>query len=117
MTVISEHGERVFLPRMGREDFWKTMHEHYAGDHPGRWKSLAILALRENAGWPLETIGAVFGHHRGHVSRILKRVKSELRETFEQSPEWLGMGDEEEWSERGCSERGFSNPNRESGQC
>ncbi|MBL4884559.1 MAG: hypothetical protein JKY95_08510, partial [Planctomycetaceae bacterium] len=42
-------------------------------------------------GWPLEMIGAVFGQHKGCVSRRLKKVKQDLRECFEQSPDWLCM--------------------------
>lgn len=30
---------------------------------------LAMLALRENVGWPLERIGSEFGHPKGHVTR------------------------------------------------
>lgn len=48
-----------------------------------------MLALRENAGWPLETIGLVFGHSKGHVTRCLAGIKEEVRRRFEVSPEWL----------------------------
>ncbi len=89
MSVIHEDGSKVVLPRVGAEEFWELMRDHYAEENSLRWKALAILALRENAGWPLETIAQVFGHHRGHVSRILTQVKNDLRDKFERSPDWL----------------------------
>ncbi len=101
MSVVSEEGSKVILPRVGPEEFWDLVREHYACEDPQRWKALAILALRENAGWPLETIGHVFGHHRGHVSRILAKVKRDLRSQFERSPDWLGLDEE-----------GFSDPDQ-----
>ncbi len=113
MSVMRESGERMVLPRVGRDDFWTLVHEQYAGERPERWKALAILALRENGGWPLEMIGSVFGHHRGHVSRILAKVKRDLRESLRQSPEWLRMGDPEEFDE--LHEDGFSDPDRQVG--
>lgn len=117
MSVVGQSGERVLLPRVGREDFWKLIHEEYAGEDRQRWKGLAMLALRENGGWPLAVIGEVFGHHRGHVSRILTKVKSELRERFEKSPEWLELDDDAELERCDVTERdwggdaGFENPN------
>jgi len=120
MSVMKSNGERVILPRLGREDFWKLIHEHYAHQNAHRWKALAILALRENAGWPLDAIAAVFQHHPGHISRILVKIKREMRENFQQSPEWLGMGDPDEFeelqdqSDREKQEAGFSNPQRQS---
>jgi len=118
MSVMKENGERTILPRVGRDDFWAMIHERYAGQNSHRWKLLAILALRENAGWPLETIGAVFDHHRGHVSRLLTQVKRELRDQFERSPDWLEMGDPDEFmelhpeSDPAADSKGFSNPDR-----
>ena len=91
MTIIRQNGEKTLLPRLNGEDFWDLMHEQYAKERPDKWKGLAMLALRENAGWPLEKIGKVFGHHKGHVLRILKKTKKDLRNRFEQSPDWLRM--------------------------
>lgn len=115
MSVANEEGMKVVLPRVGAEEFWELMRDHYAEKNSAKWKALAILALRENAGWPLEAIAQVFGHHRGHVSRILRNVKNELRETFERSPEWLCLDDPEVDDGRPArdrSEDGFSNPVR-----
>lgn len=52
-----------------------------------------MLALRENAGWPLEQIGLVFGHPKGHVTRCLVKIKQELRRRFHMSPEVLEFAD------------------------
>lgn len=93
MSVMQEDGAKVVLPRVGAEEFWEIMRENYALESSLKWKALAILALRENAGWPLEAIASVFGHHRGHVSRILVQVKNDLREKFERSPDWLCLDD------------------------
>ncbi len=97
MTVIRKNNQKVLLPRLEGEDFWEMIHKHYARQDAQKWKGLAILALRENAGWPLDKIGSVFGHHKGHVSRILTNVKQELRDCFEQSPEWLCMPDQDDF--------------------
>ena len=97
MTVIREDNMKVLLPRLEGEDFWEIIHEHYAHQDTLKWKYLAILALRENAGWPLEKIGLVFGHHKGHVNRVLAKVKQEIRDTFEQSPDWLCMPDHDDF--------------------
>lgn len=94
MSVAKRDGTKVILPRTGRDDFWKTIHEHFAGDDLRKWKYLAMLALRENAGWPLEQIGSVFGHPKGHVTRCLRKIKNDLRDTFEAAPEYLDLDDE-----------------------
>ncbi len=94
MSVAKPNGTKVVLPRTGADEFWQTVHEHYAGDDPRIWKYLAMLALRENAGWPLERIGNVFGHPKGHVTRCLRRIKDELRVRFRISPEFLDYADD-----------------------
>lgn len=95
MSVTRRDGTKLVLPRTGRDDFWRTIHESFAGDDERRWRYLAMLALRENAGWPLEQIGNVFGHPKGHVTRCLSRIKQELRDTFEAAPEFLDLPDDE----------------------
>lgn len=82
---------KIVLPRCGQDEFWNLVQEHYAREKPARWKYLAMLALRENAGWPLEQIGLVFGHSKGHVTRCLAAIKRELRTRFDAAPEWLEM--------------------------
>ena len=95
MSMMCEGGLKVVLPRTGPDDFWKIVQQHYAGDDSQKWKCLAMLALRENAGWPLEQIGRVFDHNKGHVTRCLGVIKEELRGRFRMSPELLEFGDEE----------------------
>ena len=82
MSVVNSRNEKILLPRSGADGFWRTVMDHYAGEDTLRWKYLAMLALRENSGWPLDTIGLVFEHPRGHVSRCLRKVKAELCEQF-----------------------------------
>jgi hypothetical protein len=94
VSTIRQNGLKIVLPRGGPDEFWQLVHEHYAGGDQRLWKYLAMLALRENAGWPLEQIGLVFGHNKGHVTRCLAAVKRELRERFRMSPEVLQFGDE-----------------------
>ena len=84
-------GVKVMLPRSGADSFWKLVNDHFAGADQRKWKYLAILALRENAGWPLDKIGNVFGHPKGHITRILSRIKEELRLTFGQEPDFLEL--------------------------
>lgn len=95
MSVTRTNGTKIVLPRSGADEFWKLIHEHYAGNDLRKWKYLAMLALRENAGWPLEQIGQVFGHPKGHVTRCLARIKQELRREFSASPEFLDMPDDD----------------------
>lgn len=97
MSVARPNGTKILLPRSGPDQFWQLIHDHFAGDDARRWKYLAMLALRENAGWPLDRIGNVFGHPKGHVTRCLARIKQELREDFEASPEFLDLDGELHW--------------------
>jgi hypothetical protein len=91
MSMIRKNGLKVVLPRATLEQQWELIIRHYAKANPRRWKYLAMLALKENAGWPLECIGVVFEHSKGHVSRCLARVKRELQARF--SPhERAGLG-------------------------
>lgn len=98
MSVTRLNGTKILLPRSGPDEFWKLIHDHFAGDDMRRWKYLAMLALRENAGWPLDRIGNVFNHPKGHVTRCLSRIKHELRTEFAASPEFLDLDQDLEWS-------------------
>lgn len=91
MTIINQEGFKIVLPRVGADSFWKLIHDYYAEDDPRKWKYLAMLALRENAGWPLDDIGRVFQHPKGHITRCLQTVKSELRSRFQAAPELLNL--------------------------
>lgn len=94
MSIARQNGSKTVLPRTGPDHFWKLIHDHYAGEDQLKWKYLAMLALRENAGWPLEHIGTVFGHPKGHVTRCLTKIKHELRKNFRMSPNVLELSDE-----------------------
>ncbi|MBW3540654.1 MAG: hypothetical protein KY476_10315 [Planctomycetes bacterium] len=96
MSVMRPDKTKIVLPRCGADEFWQLVSDHYAGDDARKWKYLAMLALRENAGWPLDYIGGVFAHSKGHILRCLKRVKRELRLRFAASPEFLGYDDPED---------------------
>jgi hypothetical protein len=95
MSMTHPDGTKIVLPRTGADLFWSLIHEHYANEDTRKWKYLAMLALRENAGWPLDRIGQVFGHPKGHITRCLASVKQELRARFQASPELLGYDDPE----------------------
>lgn len=97
MSVARPNGTKIVLPRSGPDEFWQLVHDHFAGDDARKWKYLAMLALRENAGWPLDRIGNVFGHPKGHVTRCLARIKQELREGFDAAPEFLDLDSEMDW--------------------
>lgn len=96
MSVANPEGTKILLPRSGADEFWQRVHDHYAAEDPRKWKYLAMLALRENAGWPLDRIGNVFGHPKGHVTRCLTRIKSDLRAQFAAAPEFLDLDDPNE---------------------
>jgi hypothetical protein len=91
VSITRQNGSKIVLPRTGPDDFWNLIHDHYAAEDPRKWKYLAMLAFRENAGWPLERIGVVFGHPKGHVTRCLEKIKSELRQRFQMSPNILEL--------------------------
>lgn len=83
MTTVDHNGFKVILARFGDDVFWSEVADKYADQRPDRWRNLAILALRENAGWPLDRISMSFGISCGQLSRVLSKVKSELRERFD----------------------------------
>ena len=82
MSTVNQKNLKVLLPRTGPDVFWQTIFEEYAQGDDRKWRYLAMLALRENSGWPLEHIAKLFNHKTGHVSRCLSRIKEELREVF-----------------------------------
>lgn len=85
MSIVNEAGTKVSLNRAGPDGFWEAI-VNRKRPNERRWRYLAMLALRENAGWPVERIGLAFGHDRGHVSRCLRKVKDELRAELSMEP-------------------------------
>jgi hypothetical protein len=82
MSTVNQKNVKVLLPRTGPDVIWQTIFEEFAEHDDRKWRYLAMLALRENAGWPLEHIAKLFHHKTGHISRCLARIKEELREVF-----------------------------------
>ena len=82
MTTVDADGNKILLPRLGPDDFWQEVYQHYAKAKPLRWKYLAMLTLYETAGWTLEQIAQSFGHNRGHVCRCIEKTKADLRRNF-----------------------------------
>lgn len=87
MSIVSRRGDKIVLGRIETRNFWDDVREQYAGADPYRWKYLAMLALKVNAGWHLDMIANAFGHERGHVSRAIATVRRELQTQFEWTPE------------------------------
>lgn len=96
MSVVDRRDVKISLPRSGPDQFWQLIEQEFAGDDQLKWKYLAMLALRENAGWPLHSIGRAFGHPKGHVTRCLRKIKEQIGERFE--PEELDAA-RIEWSD------------------
>lgn len=76
-----ELGEKVVLPRRA-PDLWTTLQREWAGEDAQRWRRLGMLHLYVYCHWTVEMIGRLFGHSKGHVSRILRQVTCELSERF-----------------------------------
>lgn len=90
MTVVNSKHSKILLPRSGPDLFWQLLAEHYALEDEMRWRDLAILSLREIAGWTHERIGLAFGLNRGTVCRCLQKIKRELRQQFGWENDVLG---------------------------
>ncbi|QDT52150.1 hypothetical protein Pan44_01590 [Caulifigura coniformis] len=95
MSMIRPNGQKVVLPRSGTEQQWDLIFIHYAKTDLQKWRYLAMLALKESAGWPLDGIGNVFDHPKGHISRCLAQVKRELRARFS-AQERCGVAESED---------------------
>lgn len=81
MSIVNSHDVKVDLPRVGIDPFWDRLLADAAGDDQ-RLRDLAMLALREVCHWPMLSIGRAMGRHKGQVSRVVKRVKAEIREQY-----------------------------------
>lgn len=52
----------------------------WVGENPHRWKRLACYTLA-TAGWNYDQIGALFGHGRGVISRLITQAKQGIAAT------------------------------------
>ena len=93
MSMVNRAGNKIVLTRVGGpEELWREVRDHYAGADAKKWKYLAMLALKVNAGWSLEMIGNAFGHERGHICRSLSVLCREMQDRFE----WLADAESDE---------------------
>ena len=83
MSVADKEGLKVVLPRLGVDHLWEDMREHYAARNKTKWRHFAMLTLAELGNWPIEQIAIAMDHAPGHVSRCIHKIKSELREKFD----------------------------------
>lgn len=88
MSVTRRDGTKIVLHRTGPDAFWDALDAEFQPDDDRTWRYLAMLALRENAGWPVERIGRAFGHNKGHVTRCLERIKELIRNRFNAADLW-----------------------------
>ena len=82
MSIINSDGVKILLPRNDPDAFWQLVLDDYAGRDRQVWRRLAMLALRESAGWPIDRIAVSFNQDTGHVSRSLSETKRDLRTRF-----------------------------------
>lgn len=86
MSVVDRRGVALDLPRVGGDPFWMrvrlVINRGTRRQRQRHWKYLAMLALRESAGWCVEDIADAFGHPKGHIARCLENIKRELRERW-----------------------------------
>ena len=82
MSVVNSHDVKILLPRDGMNPFWERVLAD-AADDDLRLRDLAMVALREQCGWPMHVIAAAFDRHKGQVSRLVARTKRELREEYD----------------------------------
>jgi hypothetical protein len=94
MSVTRRNGTKIVLHRTGPDAFWDAIDAEFQPDDERTWRYLAMLALRENAGWPVERIGRAFSHNKGHVTRCLERIKEQIRTRFNKADLWLESDDD-----------------------
>lgn len=88
MSITNEDGVKILLERGGPEEIWEVVERNYAKNDPFKWKYLAALVLREMARWPVERIALALDHDKGHISRALQQIQSDLRQRFRAPPDW-----------------------------
>ncbi|MCC7423790.1 MAG: hypothetical protein IT428_26290 [Planctomycetaceae bacterium] len=71
MIAVKRSGQGVELGTLPEiPGLWRE----WVGENPHRWKRLACLTLA-TAGWTYDQIGALFGHQRGVVSRLVLQAR------------------------------------------
>ena len=88
MSVTRSDGTKIVLPRTGPDPFWDAINSEFDPDDDRTWRYLAMLALRENCGWPVDRIGRAFGHSKGHITRCIDRIKEKIRDRFHVDDLW-----------------------------
>lgn len=88
MSITNEDGVKILLERGGPDEFWEVVARNYAKDDAFKWKYLAAMVLREMARWPVERIALALDHDKGHISRALQQIQSDLRQRFRAPPDW-----------------------------
>jgi hypothetical protein len=111
MSIVDREGRKVDVARSGTDEFWRRVQTDYAGTDQRRWKYVAMLTLREAAGWSVEQIGIVFDHPRGHVSRCLRSIKADLKRIWATSD--LFDTHDDELDDGSDGNAGFSDPDHD----
>ncbi len=82
MSVVNQNGEKILLPAKNPDAFWGHVIEEYAHRDVVAWRRLAMLTLRELAGWTYDRIGLVFEVNAGTAYRQIDRVTKTFRAEF-----------------------------------
>lgn len=91
MSTIGQDGLKTVLERHGIDQMWDVIREHYIQGKPRRARLIAMLSLREVAGWSFEMLADAFGNDRAHIVRSLSSLRRELQEMFELPEDfWTG---------------------------
>ena len=80
MSTVDRNLQKIILPRSGPDEFLASAIQALPGDLRRRHKLALMLYLRYACGVRLEQIGNAFGHHKGHVLRMLRLAKTVLAE-------------------------------------
>jgi hypothetical protein len=77
MSVMNRRGFKVILPR-APDEFWQDPDDRLPQDIES-WRRFAMLALCEDARWPVGRVARLFGRPPGVVLDCLDRARSDLR--------------------------------------
>lgn len=76
MSVVDTNGEKIVVRCNVTSEFLRGVAINLSNEH-NALRDLAVYTL-SLSGWRIEDIGQVFGMAKGHISRIVKRVDSDL---------------------------------------